>query len=435
MLDINIIRNSIDIVKKDLEKRRDQEKVKWLDDLIKKDRQVLEIKKQIDDLRHERNITSESINKLKKQGKDAGTEIKKAKEIPVRLKELEEKYALLQEKIRYYMMRIPNILHESVPCGKDDTENKEIRKWGKIPKFSFELKPHGELLEKMGLADFQRAAKISGTGFYFLKKELALMDLALQRFAIDFLMQKRFILIEPPLMMNKEAYEGVTSLDDFENVMYKIDKEDLYMIATSEHPMVAMHKDELFEEKDLPLKYVGFSPCFRKEIGSHGVDTRGIFRVHQFNKIEQVVFCKPEDSWKLHEELQKNSELMLQKLNIPYHIVSICTGDIGIVAAKKYDIEAYFPREQKYREVTSCSNCTSYQAVRLNIKYRKDNDKLYVHTLNNTGIATARVLRAIIENYQREDGTINVPTVLQKYMNGIKKIGEQNDTRRIRKKD
>src|SRR3989344_5281394 len=196
-------------------------------------------------------------------------------------------------------------------------------------------------------------------------------------------MGKRFILIEPPLMLRREAYEGVTSLDDFENVMYKIENEDLYMIATSEHPLVAMHKDETFEEKDLPIKYVGFSPCFRKEIGSHGVDTKGIFRVHQFNKVEQVVLCKPEDSWKLHEEIQKNSEQLFQMLKIPYRVVNICTGDIGIVAAKKYDIEGWFPREKAYRELTSASNCTSYQAVRLNIRYqKKDGTRAYVHTLN-----------------------------------------------------
>ncbi len=423
MLDINIIRNSPNIVKKNLEKRKDNEKIKWLEDLLKEDKEALSLKKEIDDLRHERNIISEKINQLKKQGKNASAEIKRAQELPNRIKELEDSYNKIQNKIHFYLMRIPNILHESVPYGKDSSKNEEIRRWGKIPKFNFDLIPHGELLEKLDLADFQRATKVSGAGFYYLKNELALLDLALQRFAIDFLIKKDFTLIEPPLMLRKEVYEGVTSLDDFENMMYKIENEDFYLIATSEHPIVAMFKDEVLEEKKLPIKFVGVSPCFRKEIGSHGVDTRGIFRVHQFNKVEQVIFCKPEDSWKIFEDIQKNSEQMLQQLKIPYRVVSICTGDIGIVAAKKYDIEAYFPREKGYREVTSCSNCTSYQAVRLNIRYKKNNEKVYIHTLNNTGIATARVMRAIIENYQRKDGTIKIPTVLQKYMNGMKIIG------------
>jgi seryl-tRNA synthetase len=225
-------------------------------------------------------------------------------------------------------------------------------------------------------------------------------------------------------MLRKKPYEGVTDLGDFETMMYKVENEDLYLIATSEHAIGARLMNHTFEEKELPLKFVGVSPCFRKEIGSHGVDEKGLFRVHQFNKVEQFVFCKQEDSWKIFEELIKNSEELCKKLKLPYKITSICTGDIGTVAAKKYDLDVYMPREKAYKEVVSCSNCTSYQAVRLNIKYQKGQEKEYVHTLNSTAIATSRTLRAILENYQQKDGTVKVPAVLVPYMNGIKVLGK-----------
>jgi len=241
-------------------------------------------------------------------------------------------------------------------------------------------------------------------------------------------------LVYPPLMMNRRSYEGVTDLADFENVMYKIEGEDLYMIATSEHPMVAMHMGEVLDEKDLPIKFCGISSCFRKEIGAHGVDTKGLFRMHQFNKVEQVVLCKPEDSWKFHGELQKNSEEMMKLLGIPFRVVNICTGDIGIVAAKKYDIEAWYPRAKTYREVGSNSNCTSYQAVRLNIRYQKGEEREYVHTLNDTGIATSRIMVAILENYQQKDGSIKIPKALQKYMYNKKFIGKPKKKKSARKK-
>ena len=250
------------------------------------------------------------------------------------------------------------------------------------------------------------------------------MELALVNFAVDSLVKKGYTFVEPPLMLRRKPYEGVTDLKDFETMMYKVEDEDLLLIATSEHPIAAMHMDETLDEKQLPMKFVGFSPCFRKELGSHSIDTRGIFRVHHFNKVEQFIFCKPEDSWQLHEELLKNAEEIFQKLEIPYRVVSISTGDIGTVAAKKYDIEAWFPRENLYREVISCSNCTSYQATRLNIKYRKGDEKENVHTLNSTAIATSRAIRAIVENYQQKDGSIKVPKVLQK-MIGKKVIGKK----------
>ncbi len=424
MLDIRFIRENPDIVKKDLKKRGDEEKSSWIDDLLKKDKEYKNLLQINQELRHKRNTISQEINKLKKEGGDVSGKVKEAKEIPGKIKEVDDRIKELGEKIYYYLMRLPNILHKSVPVGKDESENKVVRIWGKKPKFSFELKPHGELIEKLGIGDFEQAAKVSGKGFYYLIGELALMEQALQRFAIDFLVKKGFTLVEPPLMLRRKPYEGVTDLADFETMMYKVEgeNEELFLIATSEHPIGAMMMNKVLDEKDIPLKYCGVSSCFRKEIGSHGIDEKGLFRVHQFNKVEQFVFCKPEDSWKFHEELIENAEKLFQKLKIPYRIVNICTGDIGIVAAKKYDLDAWMPRENEYKEVVSCSNCTSYQAVRLNVKYNGVKGKEYVHTLNSTAIATGRALRAIIENYQQKDGSIKVPAVLQPYMNGIKVI-------------
>lgn len=424
MLDIRFIRENPEIVKEDLKKRNEKEKIKWVDDLITKDKEYRTLLQLNQDLRHKRNKITEEINQLRKQGKDIKEKVKEAKELPNKIKEVDEKIKQLQDKVYYYLMRLPNILHKSVPIGKDETENKEVRKYGKKPKFNFELKTHGELIEKLGLADFEQASKVSGKGFYYLIGDLALMEQASQRFAIDFLTKKGYKLIEPPLMLRRKPYEGVTDLKDFETMMYKIQDEDSYLIATSEHPIAALFANKIFEEKELPLKFCGISTCFRKEIGSHGIDEKGLFRVHQFNKIEQFIFCKPENSEKFHEELIDNAEKIFQKLKLPYRITSICTGDIGIVAAKKYDLEAWMPREKAYKEVVSCSNCTSYQAVRLNIKYKKGENKEYVHTLNSTAIATGRALRAIIENYQQKDGTIKVPAVLQSYMNRIKVIGK-----------
>jgi len=425
MLTIKFIRENPDIVKKDLKKRNNLEKLKWIDILLEKDKEYLDLLKQEEELRHRRNLITDEINQLKKQGKDIKEKIKEAKELPEKVNKLTSEVEKLRSEIKYYLMRIPNVLHESVPVGKDETENKVVRKFGEIKKFNFELKTHGELIESLNLGDFDNAAKVSGKGFYYLLGDLALMDLALQRFAIDCLIKKGYILSEVPLMLRRKPYEGVTDLNDFETMMYKIDNEDLYLIATSEHAIGARFMDHVFNEPDLPQKFVGVSPCFRKEIGSHGIDEKGIFRVHQFNKVEQFIFCKPEDSWKFHEELIKNSEELFKKLKLPYRVVSICTGDIGTVAAKKYDLEVYMPREKAYKEVVSCSNCTSYQAVRLNIKYQKGSEKDYVHTLNSTAIATSRALRGILENYQQKDGTVKVPAVLVPYMNGIKVLGKK----------
>jgi len=422
MLDINTIRSSPDIVKDSLKKRGQEEKIEWVDLVLKNDKKWRQLKQKADRLREKRNKVAESINKLKKQKKSAEEAIKEARELPPKITEIENEMDEIKSELTSYLYRIPNILHESVPIGKDGEENVPFRfhKEPKVP--NFELKPHGQLAEERGLADFKKASKVAGAGFNYLKGDLALLDLALQKFAIDELIKKGYKLITPPLMLNKESYEGTTDLADFEKVMYKIDKEELYLIATSEHPLLALHSNEVIDEKDLPLKYISLSQCFRKEIGSRGVDTKGLFRIHQFNKVEQVIICKPEDSLKYHEELEKNSEELYKKMGIPFRVVNVCTGDMGIVAAKKYDIEAWYPREEKYGEVGSCSNCTDYQAVRGNIKYQDGQDRKYVHTLNNTAIATSRAMRAILENFQNQDGSISVPKPLRKYMGKKKKI-------------
>jgi seryl-tRNA synthetase len=271
----------------------------------------------------------------------------------------------------------------------------------------------------------ERAGKISGARFFYLKNQVAQLDLALMSFAVEELSKKGYMSVLPPYLMKREAYEGVTALDDFADVLYKVENEDLYLIATSEHPMAAMFMNEVLREQEMPVKLAGISTCFRKEAGAHGKDTRGIFRTHQFNKIEQFIFCKPEDSSKLHEELLENAEDLLQKLELPYRVVNVCTGDIGTVAAKKYDIEAWMPAQNGYREVISCSNCTDYQARRLGIRYREKEGaptKGFVHTLNSTAVATGRTIVAILENKQQEDGTINIPKALRKYMGNLDKI-------------
>jgi seryl-tRNA synthetase len=419
MLDIRFIRANPEIVRKDLQKRGDAEKLAWLSDLLEKDRKARELALSAEALRGRRNTISREINQAKKEGRDAAELLREAAGIPGKIKDAEAELFAINEKIKYYLMRLPNIMHESVPVGRDDSENAEIRKWGEAKAPAFELKNHGQLAAEKGWADFERAAKISGAGFYFLKGRLVLLDMALQRFAMDLLVAKGYTPVMPPYMMNRASYEGVTDLGDFEKVMYKAENEDEYLIATSEHPMAAMYKDEIFEEKDLPLKLAGVSPCFRREIGAHGIDTKGLFRVHQFHKVEQFVFCKPEQSWEFHEELLANAEEVFQKLGLAYRIVSICTGDIGTVAAKKYDLEVWMPRENRYREAVSCSNCTAYQAARLNIKVRDRKDfenKQYVHTLNSTAVATSRALRAILENYQQKDGTVEIPKALRPYM-------------------
>jgi seryl-tRNA synthetase len=379
----------------------------------------------LNELRHDRKLVTIEIAKLKKAGKEATDEFIRAQDIDQKIKLIEKNVTEQEQKIRDYLLRLPNLLEDSVPQGEDSNDNVQVKTWGTIPQFSFPIKNHIDLALNLDLIDMERAGKVSGSRFFYLKNEIALLDMALMSFAIEELSKKGYTAVVPPLLMKREAYEGVTALGDFEEVLYKVENEDLYLIATSEHPMAAMLMNETLKEQDMPIKLAGMSTCFRKEAGAHGKDTRGIFRTHQFNKIEQFIFCKPEDSAKLHEELLQNAEDILQKIGLAYRVVNVCTGDIGTVAAKKYDIEAWMPAQNGYREVVSCSNCTDYQGRRLGIKYREKEGappKGIVHTLNSTAIATGRTIVAILENNQQSDGTIIIPEALRKYMGDREKI-------------
>ncbi|MBI4896137.1 MAG: serine--tRNA ligase [Candidatus Aenigmarchaeota archaeon] len=416
MLDIRLIRESPQHVETNLKKRNDPKKIDLLAKLKAFDQERLTLLKQSQELRQKRNEMTQHVAEKKQKGEPITELLAEVQEIPVKIKQMEERLDVLEHECRMLLLRIPNLLHKSVPVGKDDTENVEIRRWG-TRSFSFAPKDHVDLLKGLGLIDGDRAAKVAGHGFFYYKNELVILEQAVVRFALDFLAKKGFMIVQPPFMMRREPYEGVTDVADFESVMYKIENDDLYLIATAEHPVGAMYMNETLNAADLPLKVAGISPCFRKEVGAHGKYTRGLYRMHQFYKVEQFIFCKPEDSWKLHEQLQKNSEALYKKLGIPFRVVNVCTGDIGSLAAKKYDTE-FLMADNAYREIGSNSNCTDYQARRLNIKYREQEGmppKELVHTLNNTALATSRTLVAILENHQREDGSVAVPKVLQKY--------------------
>ncbi|MFH0837059.1 MAG: serine--tRNA ligase [Candidatus Aenigmatarchaeota archaeon] len=423
MLDIKLVRDNPDIIEQDLMKRERTDKIGELHELIIKDKERRHIIQKVEELKCKRNNVTRIIADKKKKNLDVAREMKEMKDIPDEIKELDNRLDKLNFECRDVLMKLPNILNDTVPMGKDDNDNVEVKRWGLVPSFKFKAKNHFELLQNLDLIDSERAAKIAGHGFFYMKNDLVLLDHAIQRFAIDFLMRKGFTVIQPPFMMARKPYEGVTDLGVFDEVLYKIEGEDLYMIATSEHPIAAMYMDEVFLKSQLPLKIIGISPCFRKEVGSHGKYTKGLFRMHQFYKIEQFIFCLPEQSWELHEELQKNSEELYQALEIPYRVVNVCTGDIGDIAAKKYDTESWMA-DGYYREIGSNSNCTDYQARRLNIKWRELEGKApegFVHTLNNTALATSRVMVAIIENNQQEDGSIKIPKALWPYT-GFKEI-------------
>jgi len=425
MLDIRLIRENAEFVRSNLMKRGDPENLRMLDELIDHDRKWRQLLTRLNELRHQRRLMTTEIAALKKKGKDANKELSKAKDIDAEITALESQVYECEEKVRNYLMRLPNLLHESVPAGRDENDNVPIRTWGEIPKFSFPVKDHIDLGLGLGIIDIERAGKVAGARFFFLKNEGVMLDMALMSFALQEMVKKGYTPIEPPFLMRRKPYEGVIALGDFEKDLYKIENEDLYMIATSEHPMAAMFMDEVLKADDMPLKLVGVSANFRKEAGAHGKDTRGIFRTHQFNKIEQFVFCRPEKSWEMHEELIRNAEKLVQNLDLPYRVVNCCTGDVGTVAAKRYDLEAWMPAQNGYREIISCSNCTDYQARRLNVRYREkegEPPKGFIHTLNSTALATGRTIVTILENCQQEDGSVAVPKTLRKYMGGIEKI-------------
>ncbi len=420
MIDLELLRKEPDRVAENLGRRRAPEYLELLKGAREKDAEWRTVLGEADELRHRRNALSQEIAKARAKGSPAAEFEAEARTVPDRLRAIEEREARLRSERDGLLRRLPNLLDDSVPFGKDDTENVVVAKWGEPEAGGTPLAAHGDALERLGMAEFERAHRVSGAGFYYLKGGIVLLDLALQRMALDLLVERGFTPVEPPLMLRRGPYEDVTDLSDFEKVMYRVEGEDLYLIATSEHPLAALYRGEILDEDSLPIRLAGISPCFRKEIGGHGVDQKGIFRVHQFQKVEQFVFCRPEDSPRIHEELRANAEEVLRRLKVPYRVVNVCTGDVGTVAAKKYDIEAWFPRQKAYREVVSCSNCTDYQARRLRIRMGKAGrpGKVVPHTLNSTAVATSRALAVLLEQYQKPDGSIEVPEVLRPYLGG-----------------
>ena len=391
-----------------------------IDEVIRLDEEWRQARYDVDQLRKKRNEAARGIAEAKKSGDSAAADA-----ILAEVASLGQEIDALSEKVDSCLserdtirMRVPNILHESVPLGEDDQKNTLHSLHGDKIELGFEARNHNDLIEMNNWVDLARGAKVTGSRFYFLQGDLARLEMALQSYSANFLMERGYTLVQPPLMMNREAYEGVTDLGDFETVMYGIEPDKYYLIATSEHPLTAMRMDEIIEPSELPIKLVGVSSCFRREVGAHGLSDRGIWRVHQFTKIEQIVICKPDDSWEHHEELLTNAVELWDSLGLHYRVVNICTGDMGTVASKKYDLEAWLPGANAYKEVVSCSNCTDYQANRLRMRYRTAEGNSAVHTLNSTAVATSRALVAIMEQYQNEDGTVRVPDVLVPHMGG-----------------
>ena len=423
MRDIEDFRTNIEAVieteKKRFKNPQNAEKVLEFDLLW---RNVLQ---EIQDLRKQRNDLSNEISQFKKSGEQekANSTIEKSKQIKETIDALEKKkieYLEEREKFRYI---IGNDLHKSVPIGETEESNAIIREYGEKPIFDFEPSSHVNIIRNINGADTKKASEVVGSRFYYLKGDLVLLNLALLRFALDKLMSKGYEPLWTPFFIKHEIMKAAAELADFENQLYKIHDEDLYLIATSEQTLAAYHYDEIIDRERLPLKYAGISSCFRREAGSHGKDTLGIFRVHQFEKVEQYIFCKPENSWDLFDELISNAEEIYKELEIPYRIVNIASGELNDNAAKKYDLEAWFPSSGKFRELVSCSNCLDYQARKLKVRIGKvgsTQKKETAHTLNCTAIATERTICCILENYQNKDGTVTVPKAIQKYMNGKK---------------
>ena len=421
MLDPKLIKEKPQIIRNML---KDRSVDFDLDTLIESDQKRRELIIKTDELRKKKNQVALEISQKKKAGEDASSILSEMKDISAQLTKLESEQETVENTYSKLALTIPNLVHESVPVGADENANMEIKKWGKIPNFEFKINDHIDISENLDLVDLERAAKVAGARFYYLKNDLVRLNHSLIHFGLDFLAKKEYSLIQPPYMINRESMEGAVIADDFEEVIYKIEDEDLYMIGTSEHAMAAMRAKEILEGKDLPLRYAGVSPCFRKEAGAHGRDQKGIFRVHQFDKIEQFVFSRPEDSWKEHEKMLAIAEEFYQELEIPHRVMLLSSGDMGKVSAKTYDIEAWMAGQNAYREIVSCSNCLEYQARRLKIRFRDktNEDTQYVHTLNSTLVATTRVLVSIMENFQTKDGHIRIPSVLQRYMGNQKEI-------------
>ena len=415
MLDMKIVRQDPEKIQKMLRDRYVEFDLDSLLDLDKKRREYI---LSTDELRKKKNEVSLKIADAKKAGEDADKIIQEMQLVSRQLTELEETQNKTELEYSKLILTLPNIFDQTVPIGEDSSVNKEVKKWGNIPEFDFQVSDHIDITQKLNLVDLQRAAKTAGARFYYLRGDLVKLNQSLIQFALDFLDDKGFTLFQPPYMINKKSMEGAIIAEDFKDVIYKIDDEDLYLIGTAEHAMASMYADEILDGASFPMRCAAISPCFRKEAGAHGKDQKGIFRVHQFEKVEQFVFSRPEDSWEEHEKMIAITEEFFQKLEIPYRVMLLSSGDMGKISAKTYDLETWMAGQNAYRETASCSNCLEYQARRLKIRFRDrtNEDTKYVHTLNSTLVATERTMVAIIENFQTKDGHIEIPRELQKYV-------------------
>ena len=414
MLDPKIIRDEPEKIRKMITDRAVEFDFDGMLELDKKRRDLI---KETDDLRKKRNQMSIAIGQAKKSNEDASSLLTDMGKISKDLDEHEQLQKTVESDYTNLAFSIPNMIHESVPIGTDESSNVELRRWGEIPQFNFQINDHIDLGQNLNIIDLERAAKTAGARFYYLKGGLVKLSQALISFALDFMQEKEYNLIQPPYMINRKSMEGAVIADDFEDVIYKVQDEDLFLIGTSEHAIASMHSDEILDGNKLPFRYASFSPCFRKEAGAHGKDQKGIFRVHQFDKIEQFIFAKPENSWNEHEKMISITEEFYKKLEIPFKVMLLSSGDMGKVSAKTFDIEAWMPGQNAYREIVSCSNCLDFQSRRLKIRFRdkSNEDTQYVHTLNSTLVAVERTIVSIMENFQTNDGHITVPPVLQKY--------------------
>lgn len=421
MLNMELVRKDLKCVEDGLKKRGDKSDLTALLNLDEKRRGIL---KKIEELRFRRNKASEEIARLKREGKSAEAILVQMKGVSEEVKRLEEEITIVENEEEEILLTIPNLPHESVPEGRNEKANQEVRRWGDVPQFSFEPRQHWDIGEDLEIIDFQRASNIAGARFALLKGKGALLERALINFMLDLHTSEHgYTEVLPPFLVNKESMTGTGQLPKFEDELFKLERDGFYLIPTAEVPVTNIHRGEILQEEALPLYYTAWTPCFRREAGSYGKDTRGLIRQHQFNKVELVKFSKPQDSYDELEKLTNNAEEVLKRLGLSYRVVLLCTGDMGFSSAKTYDIEVWLPGQNTYREISSCSNFEDFQARRANIRFKSAKGKTgFVHTLNGSGLAVGRTLVAILENYQQEDGTVVIPDVLRKYMGGTERI-------------
>ena len=431
MLDLKYIRENVDKVRKMLRDRNTADSLDELDELLQCDEQRRALLPEVEALRRRRNEASKEIGALKKEGKDAIELVEEMREIRERIQKMEESTRSQEARIRELVLSIPNMPHPSVPIGEDPSGNVVVRTWGDIPKFGFEPAPHWEIGEGLGILEFERAVRLAGSNFVLFKGLGARMERALINLMLDLHTQEQgYIEISPPFIANRATMTGTGHLPKFESDMYQCDsginsKDDLFLIPTAEVPLSSYHADEILNGDDLPLKYTAYTPCFRREAGAYGRDTRGLVRIHQFDKVEMFMFIKPEDSYDALETMTADAEKVLQLLELPYQVSNLCTADISAAAAKTYDVEVWMPGLKRFQEVSSCSNCEEYQARRSNTRFRRERGKPveFPHMLNGSGVAMPRTVIAILENFQQEDGSVLIPKALQSYMGGVEKIG------------